>query len=80
MEHNIMESTREVVASLEGQRIRVDEGTCSLDFYNFDRDHWELRDSAPWPLDRATASTWLDGWNRVDRFAAFNLLVQPQPY
>ncbi len=79
MGYNIMEARREVVVSLEGQRIQVDEGTCSLDYYNFDRDHWELRESAPWPLDRETAAAWLAGWNPVDRNAAFNLLVQPQP-
>lgn len=73
-----MDATREVVASLEGQRIRVDEGICFLDDYNFDHDHWELRESAPWPLERESAATWLGGWNSVDRHAAFNLLVQPQ--
>ena len=75
-----MEARHEVIASLEGQRIRVEAGVCSLDYYDFGDDHWELRDSAPWPLDRVTAAAWLAGWNRVDRFAAFNLLVQPQPY
>lgn len=80
MEHNIIEGKREVVASLEGQRIRVDESTCSLDDYNFEHDRWELRGSAPWPLGRETAKSWLAGWNRIDRLAAFNFLVEPQPY
>ncbi len=71
-----MEARRAVVASLEGQRIRVHEGTCSLDYYNFEHDRWELRDSAPWPLDRETAAGWLAGWNAVDRFAAFSALAQ----
>jgi hypothetical protein len=75
-----MEARHAVIASLEGQRILVEAGVCSLDYYDFGDDHWELRESAPWPLERETASACLAGWNRVDRFAAFNLLVKPQPY
>jgi len=75
-----MEARHEVIASLEGQRIRVEAGVCSLDYYDFGDDHWKLKESAPWPLERETAAAWLAGWNRVDRFAAFNLLVEPQAY
>lgn len=79
-EHNFDKATREVVASLEGARVRIKARTCFLDSYNFKYDRWEPRDSAPRPLDRETATAWLDGWNRDDRNAAFNLLVEPQPY
>ena len=75
-----MEAGHEVTPSLEGQRIRVEAGVCSLVYYDFGDDHWELKESAPWPLGRETAAAWLDGWNRVDRYAAFILLVEPQPY
>jgi hypothetical protein len=75
-----MEGRPEVVASLEGARIRIDEGTCSLDEYHFGDNRWVVMRCAPWPLDRETAAAWLAGWNSVDRNAAFNLLVEPQPY
>jgi hypothetical protein len=71
-----MEGTHGVVASLEEQRVRVEAGACSLDFYDFGNDRWEVRYSAPWPLERETAAAWLAGWNFVDRFAALNLLVK----
>jgi len=79
-EHNFDKATREVVASLEGQRVRIKARACFLDYYNFKYDRWEPRDSAPRPLDRQTAAAWLDGWNSSDRFAAFNMLVEAQPY
>lgn len=79
-EHNFDKATREVVASLEGARVRIKARTCFLDNYNHKYDRWEPRDSALRPLDRQTAAAWLDGWNSADRFAAFNLLVEPQPY
>jgi hypothetical protein len=70
-----MEATREAFATLEGQRVRVEAGACYFEDYNFRYDNWELRESAPWPLGRETAATWVAGWNRVDRFAAFKILV-----
>ena len=75
-----MEATRDVFASLEGQRARVEAGACYFEDYNFRYDQWELKENAPWPLDWETAAAWLAGWNRVDRNAAFNLLVEPQLY
>lgn len=71
-----MEARREVIASLEGSRIRVDEGICSLAHYHFDDDRWVVKRCALWPLDRETATTWLKGWNDDDRFIAFNMLVE----
>lgn len=75
-----MDAKREVFATVEGQRVRVEADTCYFEDYNFRYDRWELKENAPWPLDRVTAAAWLAGWNRVDRFAAFNILVEPQPY
>jgi hypothetical protein len=75
-----MVAKREVSASLEGARVRVDARTCFLDIYNFKYDRWEPRESASRPLGRQTAAEWLEGWNSHDRFIAFNMLVQPQPF
>ena len=73
-----MEARHEVIASLEGARVRVKARTCFLDTYNFKDDQWEPQENASRPLDPQTAAKWLDGWNRVDRFAGFNMLVGPQ--
>jgi hypothetical protein len=75
-----MEGRQQVVASLEGARVRVEARTCFLDTYNFKDDRWEPQESATRPLDRQTAAEWLNGWNRVDRFAALNILLEPQPF
>ena len=74
-----MEARREVIAPLEGARVRIEEGICSLAEYHYADERWVAKCSAPWPLDRQTATAWIEGWNRLDRFAAFNLLVEPQP-
>ncbi len=63
-----MEGRTEVVASLEGQRVRVDEATCHFENYNFRDDHWELKQSAPWPLERETAAAWLAGIPRQELY------------
>jgi hypothetical protein len=60
----------EVVASLEGMKVEIREGICSLSEYDFDQNKWHRIDSAQWPLSRDGAEHWLAGWNRVDRFAA----------
>ena len=70
---------QEVVASLEGARIVISEGTCQLDEYDFKANCWEPKQQHPWPLSKELAQRWLNGWNRVDGFKALNLLVRPDP-
>jgi hypothetical protein len=65
----------EVVASLEGAGVTIQQGVCRLDEYNFQNNCWINKDQQPWPLPRELALEWLHGWNRVDQFRAFNLLI-----
>ncbi|HWX55543.1 MAG TPA: hypothetical protein VN176_13210 [Verrucomicrobiae bacterium] len=69
----------EVIASLEGARIVISDGTCQLDEYDFAVNRWNPKEQQPWPLSKEQATRWLHGWNRVDGFKAFHLLVRPQP-
>jgi len=70
---------QEIIASLEGARIVISDGTCQLDEYNFEVNCWNLKEQHAWPLSREQATQWLHGWNRVDGFKALNLLVRPEP-
>ena len=38
---------------------------------------FEVTTEAARPLDRQTAAEWLEKWNSHDKFAAFNMLVEP---
>ena len=67
---------KEVVASLEGMRVTVDGKNGQLHEYDFARNTWTSLESASLPLSKAEISRWLNGWNSVDRFRAFNLLSQ----
>jgi hypothetical protein len=67
----------EVIAALEGMKITVRSGTCSLCEYDFVANEWRDVDSTLWPLTRAQAEIWLDGWNRMDHFSAINQLIAP---
>jgi Rps23 Pro-64 3,4-dihydroxylase Tpa1-like proline 4-hydroxylase len=69
----------EVTASLEGKKIKVAAGTCTLFEYDFMHDVWNDVDSLPWPLTLNQARFWLAGWNQVDRFSAVNKLIGPSP-
>ena len=71
--------SRQVVASLEGMRVVVNDGWCDLQEYNFVTDCWVPKARAWWPMVREEAETWLDGWNAYDRFTAINQLVAPVP-
>lgn len=66
---------QEVVASLEGARIVIRDSVCFLDQYHYGANCWKSMEQRPWPLSQSQADRWLEGWNRVDRFEAFNLLV-----
>jgi hypothetical protein len=69
----------EVIAPLEGMKIMVTSGTCTLHEYDFVANVWGDVDSMPWPLTRTQAEIWLEGWNRVDHFTALNQLIAPLP-
>jgi hypothetical protein len=58
---------QEVIASLEGARIVISDGTCQLDEYNFEVNCWNLKEQFAWPLSREQG------------FKALNLLVRPEP-
>lgn len=64
-----------IVASLEGMKVVITEGHCELHEYNFEDNHWREIDSKLWPISREEAEAWLEGWNSVDRFTAFNRLI-----
>jgi hypothetical protein len=66
---------RQVVASLEGLRVFINEGWCELHEYNFVTDCWVPKARSPWPMAQGEAETWLKGWNPVDRFSAMNQLA-----
>lgn len=68
----------EITASLEGMKVVIANGRCELYEYNFDDNRWHEVDSSPWPVTRQRAERWLRGWNAVDRFAAFNRLVEAE--
>jgi len=68
-----------VTASLEGMKIVVTPNECKLCEYNFEENSWRERETSDWPLSRDHAERWLQGWNRVDHFAAFKCLVSPDP-
>ncbi len=70
---------QEVIASLEGARIVINDGTCELDEYDFAINCWNLKEQHAWPLSREQATRWLRGWNSADGFKALNLLVCPEP-
>ena len=74
-----MRGQREVVDSFEGIRVAISGGVCDFDEYDFNENRWQLKERCAWPRPRARAEDWLKGWNSVDRFTAFNLLVAPQP-
>ena len=74
-----MDEIQEVVASLEGARVVISGGICRLDEYDYAANAWNPKESHPWPLPRERATRWLQGWNRVDKFKALNMLVEPQP-
>jgi len=69
-----------ITASLEGQRVLVDEKQCELQEYDFVANRWFSKDASPWPLMRSLADDWLAGWNDVDRFAAMSALVRSPEY
>jgi len=71
--------SKQVIASLEGMRIVVDDGWCELHEYDFSQDHWVPKDRHKWPLALDEAKEWVKGWNALDRFAAVNRLVAPVP-
>ncbi len=68
----------EVVASLEGMKIIAKERTCELHLYDFEVNSWQLVEINSRPMPRASAEQWVNGWNRIDRFAALTLLIQPE--
>lgn len=67
----------EIVASLEGARVTMQQGVCCLDEYDFENNRWINKDQQPWPLPENLAREWLHGWNRVDQFEALSLLMCP---
>ena len=69
----------EIIASLEGMKIAVTSGTCTLCEYDFVANAWRELESLPWPLTLNQAEVWLDGWNRADHFSALNQLIAPTP-
>lgn len=71
--------SREVVASLEGMRVVVNDEWCDLHEYDFINDCWVSKARCPWPMERGEAESWLNGWNAHDRFTAMNQLVAPLP-
>ena len=60
----------EVVASLEGMRVVVENKVCVLETYDFVQGRYREIARHGWPVDPASAETWLSGWNAVDRFDA----------
>jgi hypothetical protein len=65
----------EVVASLEGMRVVVENGQCRLDLYNFVHNRWEEAQVAQWPLSTSVAAVWLAGWNAFSRSEAMRILA-----
>ena len=57
----------QVVASLEGMRVVVDDGWCELHESNSVTDCWVPKARSQWPMECGAADNWLDGWNAVDR-------------
>lgn len=52
---------QEVIVSLEGARIVVDEGICQQGEYLFCRDSRNLQKREPWPLSGSRRTS---GWNQ----------------
>ena len=69
----------EVTASLEGARVLVENGVCELEEYDFATNSWILKEQREWPLSGNLAQQWLQGWNAVDRFKAFSMLISNEP-
>ena len=59
----------------EVKDVSDDQGNCVLEEYNFDHNRYVEVDRRLWPLKPAEAELWLSGWNRLDRFHAFNILT-----
>ena len=70
-----MEQRVQVIASLEGMRVRREGQTCFLDEFNFVRNDWNNLEEAVFPLDPLTATTWTRGWNAVDKRDATTMLL-----
>jgi hypothetical protein len=73
-----MADRKEIIASLEGARIFVENGICYQDEYDFSANQWCNRDTADWPMTRTAASDWVHGWNQFDAFAAIQVLITAQ--
>ena len=69
--------SEQVVASLEGMRVVVNEGWCELHEYDSGSDCWVPKARREWPMARDEAERWVEGWNALDRFTAINRLVAP---
>ena len=65
----------EVIASLEGMKVVVDEKQCVLQEFDFDVNFWRPVETSARPMSRSEAEKWLAGWNSVDRWTALNLLI-----
>ena len=76
MHYLSMAERNEIVASLEGARVFVENGTCFRDHYDFRADRWCTRDVADWPMTRTAAAEWVLGWNDLDTFAAMQILTK----
>jgi hypothetical protein len=72
--------SEQVVASLEGMRVVVNDGWCELHEYDFSTNCWVPKARHEWPMERRKAEKWVEGWNAVDRLTAINRLVAPAPY
>lgn len=68
--------TRQVVASLEGMRILITDDGCELHEYDFSLNSWKPKMNALWPLSKQEAEARLQGWNKIDRSTAMNMLVR----
>lgn len=74
-----MAERKEIIASLEGARIVVEDQTCFRDEYDFVANQWFNEEVADWPLIRIAALKWVHGWNQLDAFVAIQALVAPGP-
>jgi hypothetical protein len=72
-----MAGRKEIIASMEGARIVVENGTARRDEYNFVANQWEPRDSHSWPLPKPLAEVWVYGWNPVDRRDGLAEILDP---
>lgn len=76
MQYLSMADRQEVVASLEGTRVFIENGICFRDEYDFSADRWCNRDTVDWPMTHMAAAQWVHGWNEFDAFAAMQVLIK----